>query len=170
MENILVFFAFEASVFAVEKRRTDRESKMLVGRAIIPTTVQGHASAVTNQSMLLRSIMQRNFAIIRSLSSAIKIEQPAFTSQITDPLYRKLLYRSNHRGMVENEIILTSFIENNYTKLSESDVGLYERLLDEPDPSIYKWFTGSQEAESDYRHTSLLDSIRSWTRTMKKEA
>lgn len=78
------------------------------------------------------------------------------------------MYRCNHRGMVENEIILTSFMEGNFFQLEESEVGLLERLLDEPDPAIYKWFTKAVEAEPEYRESRLLRAIQEHTRSMNR--
>ncbi len=75
-------------------------------------------------------------------------------------LYRKLLYRANHRGMLENEIILTSFIKERFSELDGDQMKLLERLLDEPDPQMFKWFTGSAQPAPQYSDTILFKSIR----------
>lgn len=84
----------------------------------------------------------------------------------TSPLFRKLLYRCHHRGMVENELILTSFLRARFSRLYGEDVGLLEQLLDEPDPSLYRWFTGAAPAAPLYEGSLLLRAIQEHTRTM----
>lgn len=69
---------------------------------------------------------------------------------------------------MENEIILTSFIEKTFTILEEHEVAMLERLLDEPDPAMYKWFTKAVEAEPEYQGTRLLQAIQEHTRTMTR--
>lgn len=71
--------------------------------------------------------------------------------------------------MVENEIILTSFIQKAYIAMGEGELVQFERLLDEPDPSIYRWFTGAAPAGQEYRGTLLLQAIQEHTRSMHRK-
>jgi len=71
--------------------------------------------------------------------------------------------------MVENEIILTSFVKERFQDLSQSEVGLLERLLDEPDPAIFKWFNGTKPPDHAYEDSSLLNRIVAHTRSMNNK-
>lgn len=129
-----------------------------IGSALSP--MQGAGPRIL--PMMFRRFVPLNFVRCRrAIQTAAQCDvKPQSSNQITDPLFRKLLYRCNHRGMLENELILTSYLQKHYTDLSEMDVVLFERLLDEPDPSIYRWFTGAAEADMEYRGSQLLKSIQ----------
>ena len=59
-----------------------------------------------------------------------------------DPRRRKALFRSWHRGMREMDLILGGFADDHIGELTDEDMDLYEALLDQPDPELFKWFTG----------------------------
>lgn len=55
---------------------------------------------------------------------------------------KRAIYRSWHRGTREMDLILGRFAERFLPGCSESDVALYEALLEESDPDLYNWITG----------------------------
>lgn len=56
----------------------------------------------------------------------------------------RLLYQSRKRGMLENGLILSSFAAKYLEEMSESELSLYDRLINLPsnDWEIYYWATG----------------------------
>ena len=59
-----------------------------------------------------------------------------------DPRRRRILFRSQRRGIREMDIAMTAFAEANLTSLSEAELAEFERWLDLPDPDILSWITG----------------------------
>jgi antitoxin CptB len=52
---------------------------------------------------------------------------------------KRALYRSRHRGTRELDIVLGGFAERFVHEFDEAELGRFEALLDEPDPSLYDW-------------------------------
>lgn len=61
-----------------------------------------------------------------------------------DARRKRLLYRFQHCGMKENDILLGGFAERHVADLDEEEVRLFEALLDENDNDLYNWFTGRE--------------------------
>ncbi|GAA4113894.1 succinate dehydrogenase assembly factor 2 [Aminobacter aganoensis] len=64
------------------------------------------------------------------------------SSEGLDPRRRKLLFRSWHRGMREMDLVLGSFADANIDRLSETELDLYEALLDIADRELLSWIVG----------------------------
>lgn len=60
------------------------------------------------------------------------------------------------RGMLELDLILKAFLEKKYRSLSSAQRLRFNRLLDEPDPVLYKWLMGSTIPED----KELADMIK----------
>ena len=81
---------------------------------------------------------------------------------------KKLQYRSNHRGMRENDLILGSFASEHLNSLSPEELRQYEFLLDQPDPELFSWFTGKASPPSELKNNPLLLRLCSYTHTFKQ--
>jgi len=74
---------------------------------------------------------------------------------------RRLLFRSWHRGIREMDLIMGRFADVWLARLSEADLGEYERLIEIPDPELFAWIVGEEAAPPDY-DTSVLRDIRAF--------
>lgn len=61
-----------------------------------------------------------------------------------DDRRKQILYRSNHRGIREMDIILGGYATRNMASLSEEDLAALESLMEESDRDLLVWFTGEQ--------------------------
>ncbi len=61
-----------------------------------------------------------------------------------DPRRKRLLFRCQHRGMKENDILLGGFAAIYVNDLSDGQVERMEALLDENDNDVYNWITGKE--------------------------
>jgi antitoxin CptB len=62
-----------------------------------------------------------------------------------DPLEvrrRRLLYRSEHRGNKENDILLGQFARANVMAFDAGQLDQYDALLNEDDNDIFDWASG----------------------------
>lgn len=55
---------------------------------------------------------------------------------------RKILYRANHRGMKETDVLLGGFASARLTTLSETELNRFEALLEELDADVMDWVIG----------------------------
>ena len=58
-----------------------------------------------------------------------------------DTRRKKLLFRTQHCGMKENDFLLGRFAAAHAESLSEEDLAAFEALLMESDNDIYNWVT-----------------------------
>ena len=47
------------------------------------------------------------------------------------------------RGMLELDVILGNFLEEQYLKVSPSEQAIFAQILDSEDQNLYQWLTGS---------------------------
>ena len=57
-----------------------------------------------------------------------------------DNLKKKILYRSEHRGTKEMDILLSNFVKKYINSLNESELCELESLLNIDDKDLYKWY------------------------------
>ena len=60
----------------------------------------------------------------------------------SDTRIKRLKMRSMRRGIKEMDIILSAYADNSLAQMSESDITLYDTLLNENDQDLYSWVTG----------------------------
>ncbi len=61
---------------------------------------------------------------------------------LLDTRRRRLLYRANHRGTHENDILVGGFVAARIAALSEDDLDALEAILEFPDVELAHWLTG----------------------------
>lgn len=74
---------------------------------------------------------------------------------------KRLIFRSNHRGTKEMDILLGSFANRHVPEFSEDQLGDFDRLLEENDPNLYNWITGKEEPPEELK-TQVLDVLKSF--------
>lgn len=60
----------------------------------------------------------------------------------------RLLYQSRKRGILETDLLLSTFADENLGKMSMEQLDVYDRFLDENDWDIYYWATQMPPATS----------------------
>ncbi|HFB65275.1 MAG TPA: succinate dehydrogenase assembly factor 2 [Aeromonadales bacterium] len=62
------------------------------------------------------------------------------------------------RGMLELDVFLPAFFESCFNDLNHREQQLFEQLLTEPDPDLFAWLMGFDDAKKDYQ--PLVAKIR----------
>ena len=57
-----------------------------------------------------------------------------------DLLRKKILYRSEYRGIKEMELLLNSFVKNHINDFSIAELKQLDYLLNFDDDSLFKWY------------------------------
>lgn len=76
---------------------------------------------------------------------------------MTEPLEirrKRLIYRCDHRGTKELDLILGSFARINAPLLSEQELGMLEALIEERENDLMDWIVG--RASPPARHDNAL--------------
>ena len=61
-----------------------------------------------------------------------------------DILKKKILYRSEHRGTKEMDLLLSNFVKKYVNSLNESELYELESLLNIDDEVLYKWYLNNE--------------------------
>ncbi|MBT3307487.1 MAG: succinate dehydrogenase assembly factor 2 [Alphaproteobacteria bacterium] len=69
-----------------------------------------------------------------------------------EPRQKRLLFRCNHRGTKENDILLGGFAASHVNDLTDSQLVGLESMLDESDIDLYKWITGKEPVPQAHDH------------------
>ena len=87
---------------------------------------------------------------------AVVLDRP---DESRDVRLRRLKYQMQHRGLVENELILSSFFREHGQELTDAQLDAFEDILVEPDQHLFKWVTRKTEAP-DHLDPDLVAAIR----------
>ena len=78
-----------------------------------------------------------------------------------DARRRRLLFRSWHRGIREMDLILGRFADAHIGELSNAELDDYEQLIENPDPDLLNWVTGTTATPARY-DTAILRRLRNF--------
>jgi antitoxin CptB len=75
-----------------------------------------------------------------------------------DQRRRQLIYRANHRGIKEMDILLGGFARANAAELKEHDLAMLESIMNESDRDLLMWFTGEKPVPA-HLDTEIFNAI-----------
>ena len=78
----------------------------------------------------------------------------------SDDLKRKLQWQCR-RGMLEIDVMLQPFLEQQFLNLSETDQQIFERLLTENDQDLFDWLLG-KDSPQDTELATMVGKIRDY--------
>lgn len=84
-----------------------------------------------------------------------------------DARRKQLLYRANHRGIKEMDILLGGFANANLGDLSDADVDAFEAISVHLDRDLLSWFTGEIETPAEIAG-EMFDRILAFQATSVK--
>ena len=76
----------------------------------------------------------------------------------TDRL-KKLTFRASRRGFVEADLILGAFAKAELGRMSDTELDLFEALLEQPDQPLYAWIIGTEPTPEAFDH-DIMARIR----------
>ena len=63
-------------------------------------------------------------------------------------LKKKIIYRSEHRGTKEMDLLLSNFVKRYVNSLNENELCELESLLNIDDEVLYKWYLNNEKTTS----------------------
>ncbi len=79
--------------------------------------------------------------------------------QNLDNRRRRLIYRAQHRGTRENDLLLGGFARAEIAAMTPAELTELEAVLDLPDPDLADWLTGRRPIPA-HADTPMLRRIR----------
>ena len=98
-----------------------------------------------------------------NLSGFAHPADPMDATHQADPIRRRRLRWRCRRGMLENDLIMTRFLDRYETTLSDLDVQAVDTLMDLSDNALLDLILGREDLSTEYDHAaivSVLDQIR----------
>lgn len=83
------------------------------------------------------------------------------TQTLEDPRRRKLLYRAQHRGFKEADLVIGSFAAAKLATLSEAQVDTFETLLEVPDQELFAWIIGRAPTPAEH-DSDVMEMLRAF--------
>lgn len=98
---------------------------------------------------------------------------PPWRARPGEPLPHKrarLLYESRKRGLAENGLLLSFFAKKHLNRMTEQQLDLYDRLINEPsnDWDIYYWATETKPVPEVFQN-EIMDMLREFTKNKNRE-
>jgi antitoxin CptB len=83
------------------------------------------------------------------------------TEPALDIRRRRLLYRANHRGTYENDLLIGGYVSRHVATLTESELDALETVMELPDTDLGDWLTGRRPIPCGF-DSPMLRSIRAF--------
>jgi antitoxin CptB len=81
--------------------------------------------------------------------------------QPIDVRRRRLLFRANHRGSHENDLLLGGYVVRHIDDMPDSEMDALEEIMELPDADLADWLTGRRPIPS-HVDSPLLRAIRAF--------
>jgi succinate dehydrogenase assembly factor 2 len=82
---------------------------------------------------------------------------------------RRLIYSSRKRGILETDLLLSTFIEKHLDQLTPTELAQYDSLLNENDWDIYYWATGARHVPDRIQKMSFWNLLVEHSKNKEKK-
>jgi antitoxin CptB len=93
---------------------------------------------------------------------------PSHSSAGLDPRLKRLLYRANHRGMRELDMLIGQFAEARVPTMTDAEASVFEALLEVQEPDLMAWITGTAAVPAEH-DTPIFREMLSWSGKLSPE-
>jgi antitoxin CptB len=77
-----------------------------------------------------------------------------------DTRRRRLLFRANHRGTKETDLLVGGFVAARLEGFSGAEMDALEQIMELPDPELADWLTGRLPIPDATAHMHMLTAMR----------
>ncbi|CAO3619308.1 unnamed protein product [Mucor hiemalis] len=115
-----------------------------------------------------------NLAIRHSSEAALDSSYPNLPpiprpNEETENKRRRLTYQSRKRGILETDLLLSTFAKIWLPKFELEDLIEYDKLLDEPDWDIFYWATNKKPVPEEWKNSKVLEMVRQHAKNEDKK-
>ncbi|KAK7685942.1 hypothetical protein QCA50_010751 [Cerrena zonata] len=87
----------------------------------------------------------------------LRLERP---NEPIDRMRARLVYQTRKRGMLENDLLLSTFAKEQLSDMGRAELEEFDRLLDELDWDIYYWVTDKKLPPSRWANSPILEKLK----------
>ncbi|MHA1563876.1 MAG: succinate dehydrogenase assembly factor 2 [Alphaproteobacteria bacterium] len=77
----------------------------------------------------------------------------------SDPRLKRLVYRSKYTGTKELDVLLSRFVSRHLAELNDSQLDLYEHLLEAENPDLFMWISGRKPVPEEWDN-EIMDLLK----------
>ncbi|KAI7889785.1 Flavinator of succinate dehydrogenase-domain-containing protein [Mucor mucedo] len=115
-----------------------------------------------------------NLAIRHSAEAALDSSYPNLPpiprpNESTENKRRRLGYQSRKRGILETDLLLSTFAKVWLPRFELKDLQEYDALLDEPDWDIFYWATDKKPVPPRWQNSKVLEMIKQHAKNEDKK-
>ncbi len=74
-----------------------------------------------------------------------------------DPRRKRILFRAQHRGTHENDLLIGGYVAPRIAGMDEAQLAALEALMELPDPELADWLSGRRPIPEGLESPLLLD-------------
>ncbi|GAA5907752.1 succinate dehydrogenase assembly factor SDH5 [Sporobolomyces salmoneus] len=109
-------------------------------------------------------------AHIKTMSDLLATPHPeGRDDEPTETLRKRLVYESRKRGILEMDLILSTFAKERLEGLNDRQLREYDRFLTLPDWTIFYYVTGKAEAPEPWKSSEVLSELLNHSANKGKE-
>ncbi|KAI8075909.1 Flavinator of succinate dehydrogenase-domain-containing protein [Gilbertella persicaria] len=90
-------------------------------------------------------------------------------NETTENKRRRLTYQSRKRGILETDLLLSTFAKNWLPAFDHAQLEEYDKLLDEPDWDIFYWATNKKPIPARWQESKVLAMIKEHAKNEDKK-
>ena len=75
-----------------------------------------------------------------------------------DSRRKRILFRANHRGTHETDLLVGGFVTARITSLTDAELDQIEEIMELPDPDLADWLSGRREIPA-YAESPMLRAM-----------
>ncbi|KAI7899249.1 Flavinator of succinate dehydrogenase-domain-containing protein [Cokeromyces recurvatus] len=90
-------------------------------------------------------------------------------NESTENKRRRLIYQSRKRGILETDLLLSTFAKTWLPQFDRDQLDEYDRLLDEPDWDIFYWATHKKPVPERWQKSKVLEMVSDHARNDEKK-
>ncbi|TFY68714.1 hypothetical protein EVG20_g3453 [Dentipellis fragilis] len=80
-------------------------------------------------------------------------------NESVEKMRARLVYQSRKRGTLESDLLLSTFAQEELSKMGAEELREYDKLLDEPDWDIYYWATKKRTPPPRWESSLILEKL-----------
>lgn len=107
-----------------------------------------------------RSNSRSNAGSCQRQFSTIKPVQSRRPDESLEQQRARLLYQTRKRGMLEGDLLLSTFAKKHLPTMSAEELNEFDQLLDEPDWDIFYWSVGARPIPSFWQSSKILRQLQ----------
>jgi succinate dehydrogenase assembly factor 2 len=113
------------------------------------------------QRLLLKRGVRSSAILLQETSERIiKVDPPKRpANEPIDVKRARLLYSSRKRGILETDLILSTFIKENLQKMDMKELNEMDKLMEENDWDVFYWLTGNKTPPEHISNLSVLPRL-----------